>query len=99
MVPAPPGGQYSALAVLQEAEACTQVWAIGAASSPSPPSGAGGQAVLGGSGHLSREAVVNGNCLLENNHNLITGAYFSNRKVLTWKSLGEQGQCILSCKF
>lgn len=59
---------------------------------------AGSVVVLGVSGHLSREAAGNGNCLVENNHNLVTGAYFSNRNVLTWNSPGAEGQRISSCK-
>lgn len=58
---------------------------------------AGSGVLLGVFGHLSRQAG-NGNCLIENNHNLITGAYFSSRNVLMWKSLGVEGQCISSCK-
>lgn len=69
------------------------------AALPLPAGQVGRQAVLGVSGHLSRQAAVNGNCLVENNHNFVTGAYFSNRNALMWKSLGAQRQCILSCKF
>lgn len=95
--PSPAWGHCSALAVLQgglrPAPRCGQ--SVLAAALPLPAGQMGRQAVLGGSGHVCREAAVNGNLLLENKHNIITGACFSNRNALTWKSLGAQGQCML----
>lgn len=58
---------------------------------PLPAGQVGRQEVLGDSGCLSREAAVNGNCLVENNQSFVTGAYFSNGNMVTWKSLGAQG--------
>lgn len=52
----------------------------------------------GGAAHLSREAAGNGN-YLGNNHSPGTGFCVFDRNVLTWRSLGAQGQCVLSCKF
>lgn len=52
----------------------------------------------GGAAHLPREAAGNGN-FLEKNHSPVAGLCAFNRGVLTWKSLGEQGQRVLSCKF